>query len=320
MSVEAYSPSAGRDRAVSVIIPVFNNYEGIRACLRALTRQTLNRELFEVIVVDNGSADDRHALLESEFKDQFCLRLVKESMRGSYAARNKGIREARGDILAFTDSDCSPESEWLESGMKALQENPNCGFVGGEVEQAFESKDAPNAAEIHDQNYFQQERNIAEKKFTPTANLFTRMDIMDRVGPFNADLFSGGDLEWCQRCERRGLHGVYASGARMKHKARATFQALLERDIRLLRGKFALGSRGLDPSFATTFTWIRCFRGLIPPVRFFYRSFFGEKKLTSLHLKLKFFAIGLGLRYALLFETVRLRIAYSFRRRSDGIK
>ena len=89
---------------VSVIIPVYNDLKLLSTCLECLDRQTYPKTRFEVLVVDNGS-DLPVQPIVSRYSN---VKLEKESMPGSYAARNRGIAAARGEILAFTDADCRP--------------------------------------------------------------------------------------------------------------------------------------------------------------------------------------------------------------------
>ena len=115
--------------SVSVIIPVYNDGERLRSCLQALAQQTYPTDCYEVIVVDNGS--DARANIQG-IVQQFEGTISEfESTPGSYAARNKGISIAKGEIIAFTDADCIPTSNWIEKGVAHLQETVNCGLVGG---------------------------------------------------------------------------------------------------------------------------------------------------------------------------------------------
>lgn len=102
--------------AVSVIIPACNEAHAIGHCLRALANQSVARETYEVIVIDDGSVDSTARVVE-----KFPARLLRQSNRGAPAARNLGILEARGRWTAFTDADCIPSRKWIEHLLKAVE-------------------------------------------------------------------------------------------------------------------------------------------------------------------------------------------------------
>lgn len=93
----------------SVIIPAYNAERTLSLTLEALRRQTVPREEYEVIVVDDGSTDGT-----AEVARAYGVRLIRQQNQGPAAARNVGVREARGEIVLFTDSDCEPREDWIE--------------------------------------------------------------------------------------------------------------------------------------------------------------------------------------------------------------
>ncbi len=99
---------------ISVVVPVYNTGKYLKRVIAALRAQDMDDPGYELIFVDNGSTDESLSVLR-EHSD---IIILQEEKRGSYAARNRGIREARGDIIAFTDSDCFPVPGWL-SAIKA---------------------------------------------------------------------------------------------------------------------------------------------------------------------------------------------------------
>jgi glycosyltransferase involved in cell wall biosynthesis len=102
------------DLDVSVIVPCLDSKRYIGACLEALLAQTFPRDRYEVILVDNGSTDRSVEIAREYARGNPVRVLVEGARRGSYAARNTGVRAARGRILAFTDSDCEVCPTWLE--------------------------------------------------------------------------------------------------------------------------------------------------------------------------------------------------------------
>src|SRR4051794_34134746 len=135
--------------AVSVVVPVRDRAEGVRALLAALAAQTLRD--YEVNVVDDASTDATAAVAQAAG-----ARVVRVPRRGgSYAARNLGIEAATADVLAFTDADCRPAADWLERGVEALA---GADLVAGHIELPL--RDRPSTAELLDAaRHLHQERN-----------------------------------------------------------------------------------------------------------------------------------------------------------------
>ena len=100
---------------VSVIIPTFHDWNRLQSVIDALKKQTYPKDHLEVIIINNDPEDSPPEL---DLPDNF--RIISESKPGSYAARNKGISAAKGEILAFTDSDCIPYPDWIEQAVKLL--------------------------------------------------------------------------------------------------------------------------------------------------------------------------------------------------------
>jgi glycosyltransferase involved in cell wall biosynthesis len=118
----------------SVVVPLYNAAGYVERCVRALLSQTLSADRYEILLVDNNSTD-RSAEIVRRFNR---VRLLNEPEQGSYAARNRGIREAQGEIVAFTDPDCVPREDWLEQIGHAMAD-PDTGVVLGDRRFARDS-------------------------------------------------------------------------------------------------------------------------------------------------------------------------------------
>jgi glycosyltransferase involved in cell wall biosynthesis len=225
---------------VSVIIPVYNDYKRLKLCLAALERQSYPRERFEIVVVDNGSEEKFCLESKKNSKVIFC----NEEEPGSYNARNRGIFISRGEILAFTDSDCLPDKDWISNGVMELRTSYNIGLVGGAIDFLFKDPERPSVWELYDSiTYLQQQKSIEVFKFAATANMFTTKKVFERVGLFDSKLKSGGDREWGERVTHAGHELKFASYAIVNHPARSTFQELIKRDIRIFGGSHQLRIR-----------------------------------------------------------------------------
>lgn len=251
--------------SVSVIIPVYNDAARLRSCLQRLAQQTgFAAGEVEVLVVDNGSTPPLAAAegeLASILGERAGLRLLEEPQPGSYAARNRGLQAARGPILAFTDADCLPQSDWLERGVAAMRRLGERGIVGGHVELFPKREGRPNAVECFDMAAnLDQAWVVRHINAAITANLMTTRATVDAVGAFDAARTTGGDIEWSQRVYRAGYPLVYEETAIVQHPARGSLAELSDK-IR----RFASGKRERHPLWMYTLHTLRLL--ILPSLR-----------------------------------------------------
>jgi glycosyltransferase involved in cell wall biosynthesis len=276
--------------SVSVIIPVLNDSARLRRCLDALAAQSYPGDCYEVLVVDNGSQDDVAALVAS----YTIARFDREPRPGSYAARNRGLALARGEVLAFTDSDCVPRPDWLERGVGRLARHPECGLVGGAIDVFFQDPRRPTPTELYERlTAFPQQKYVETYHYAVTANMFTRRAIFERVGAFNGDLASGGDREWGQRVHAAGLPLVYADDVQIEHPARRRFGELATKIVRVTGGMEQLraGRRG-----ALAKVLRAAIKDMIPPADKI-RGIWTDRRLAGASQRMKVTGVLLGLRY-----------------------
>lgn len=117
----------------SVIIPTRNRNQDLRLCLDALANQDFPREEFEVVVCDDGSDEPADRVIEEARALGLEIRLYRQAPKGPAAARNLGIRHARGQLVAMTDSDTLPDRAWLTKLSEAFAANPHAIAVEGKV-------------------------------------------------------------------------------------------------------------------------------------------------------------------------------------------
>ena len=218
----------------SVIVPTYRHWPALADCLDALASQTLPAAAVEILIVNNDPSDPVPASL--------CLpgnaRLLTEEKAGSYAARNRALGEARGELLAFTDADCIPAADWLETAVAAI--NPQVPRVAGAVELVFSSARL-NAAECFEKAFSFQQARYVRRGTAVTANLIVHRSVFERMGPFDARLLSGGDFAWNLAATRAGVPLVYVPHCRVRHPARSSRAALFEKHRRIA------GAQGFSP-------------------------------------------------------------------------
>ncbi|MHB8528254.1 MAG: glycosyltransferase family 2 protein [Caulobacteraceae bacterium] len=233
---EARRVDQGRPK-VSVVVPHYRDLDNLDQCLAALGRQSFPREEFEIVVADNGSPEGE-AALDAVIAGRARWVIVAE--KGAGLARNGGVAEARGEILAFTDSDCRPEPEWLAEGLAALADH---GFVGGGMKVLVADPERLTPAEAFEKVFaFNNEAYVTRKGFTVTANLFCPRAVFDAVGPFRVGVSE--DTDWCLRATRAGYSIGYAPRAVVGHPARRTWRELETKWRRINAENYALFAVG----------------------------------------------------------------------------
>ena len=217
---------------VSVIIPTYKDSTRLSKCLRALSEQEYDVDLFEVIVVNNA----RDEVLPEFNPVPKNFSAMTETRPGSYAARNAGLEIASGSIIAFTDSDCIPEKDWLINAVSLFEGDPSIERISGPVKIFCKEKD-PSVIELYDTIYAFPQKKYAENGLGVTANLFVRKQVFDKVGFFNSDTMSGGDLEWGSRAQKAGSKLKYSDAVIINHPARDSLKSLFKKARRVGEGQ-----------------------------------------------------------------------------------
>lgn len=243
---------------ISVIIPVFQDWGRLALCLDALERQSLPARDFEIIVADNEPDGEAPAALRLPAN----ARVVREPRPGSYAARNRAVAVAEGRFLAFTDSDCVPEPDWLENALAILEVHPDWRVTG--PVPIFRAPGTNRFVYLYEYHTaFRQKLAVGLGKCA-TANLAVARSIFDAVGPFNESLASGGDTEWGERAHARGVPIHYDERVAVAHPARRSLAEVIRKKRRLA------GSIAQRKSYPT---WRYFLYRLLPPFRNYYRNF-----------------------------------------------
>ncbi|MFC4438553.1 MULTISPECIES: glycosyltransferase [Natrialbaceae] len=216
---------------VSVVIPVYNDGDRLQKTLSALENQTYPDSQYETIVIDNGSTDNTATII-----NEFSVRSSEiTAIQSPYAARNRGIQMANGDIIALLDATCVPISSWIESAINCMEEN-NADLIAGDIQ--FELGEDPSPAELYDSiAHVQVERNVRERGVATTGNLIVRKDLFDEdhLGKFPV-VRSSADVEWTGNATEAGYTLGYCPDAISTYPPK-DFPGLMRKAYRVGKGK-----------------------------------------------------------------------------------
>jgi GT2 family glycosyltransferase len=208
----------------SVVVPARDAAGTLPTLLASLAAQTLARDRFEIVVVDNASRDATARVASEGGAD----RVVTEPVPGRARARNAGAAAARGPLLAFTDADCTVDPGWLEALCSCLDRTP---LAAGPVRLLTGSP--PNAVERMESLWrFRQEDHVRDDGWAASANLGITREAWDRLGGFDESFERiGEDVDLCLRARAAGLELGFCPAAGAEHPVERTLRSIARRGV-----------------------------------------------------------------------------------------
>ena len=203
---------------VSIIIPSHNRPKCLQQCLAAITELDYARDKFEVIVVDDGSSTQLDPIVDL-FSAKINLHLLKQEHAGPARARNRGVKQAKGEFLVFTDDDCRPTPGWLETLMNFLAIKPDS-MIGGKILNALPGNSFSSASQaLVSYLYFYYNKNSKEAHFFTANNIALSKKCFLAVGGFDQEwgIAAAEDREFCDRWLLSGYQMTYAPEAVIYH-------------------------------------------------------------------------------------------------------
>ncbi|MEX1211398.1 MAG: glycosyltransferase family 2 protein [Balneolaceae bacterium] len=226
---------------VSVIIPIFHDWDRLKICVDSLFEQDYPNERYEVIIVNNDPIEKEPEL---NLPDNY--HLIKEKKPGSYSARNTGIRYSNNEVLVFTDADCIPKSNWLSELINKFEVEQERDLknllISGDV-KIFSREYEPNWAESYDIIFGTNPKREFKNDTAPTANLLVHRTVFEEIGTFDSFRFSGGDSEFCKRASLHGYKLSFCNSAIVNHPARKSLYKIFIKARRKLASKIYEGIR-----------------------------------------------------------------------------
>ena len=209
---------------ISVVICSYNRVQTLGPAIESAASQKMDAaSSFEIVIIDDGSTDGTEQVVRQiADRSPVPVRYIKESGKGIPFARNRGVREARGEWIAFFDDDQIAENGWLNALILAAQET-GAQIVGGVRRLQFMEGDPPRLGpltrEILGEKYYgPHRRRINRFTLACTGNVLIRRRLFGRIGQFDADMHRGmTDIDWMRRAFDAGISSWYSPHAVVRH-------------------------------------------------------------------------------------------------------
>lgn len=202
--------------------------------LGRIENQTVGRDIYEVLVVDNNSSDHTQAVLSGKAKTYSNLRVFKQAKPGAAATRNVGIRESAGEIVLFIDDDIFAEPDLIENHLKYHSQGGELSIIGTVVSQWADTTD-PFLRYLRDKGIFNPYSLACDRpmdfSYYHTGNVSTSRKMLVEVGGFNEEFCVYGmeDIELGYRLEKSGCRMTPGFSARARHEYFPTYEQFVRR-------------------------------------------------------------------------------------------
>lgn len=200
------------DKLISIVIPVYNSADTIKNCLDACLNQDYPKDKLEVIAVDDGSIDKTPEVIR-----EYPVRYFREENSGPAKARNTGWKNAKGDIVCFTDADCVPDKNWVSKLVSAYDSDIIAG-VGG----CYGISNPKNllACCIHQEIVDRHKHMPRFVNYLGSFNISYRKSVLEEVGGFDESYkeASGEDNDLAYRVIKKNYKLVFEKDAKVNHR------------------------------------------------------------------------------------------------------
>jgi glycosyltransferase involved in cell wall biosynthesis len=207
---------------VSVIVPVYNAERTIDDCIRSLLELRYPADRLELRVVDNGSRDGTAAALR-RYADRAVL--LHERRRGPAAARNAGLKGAKGEVVAFTDADCVVDPHWLARLVEPLEDR-RVGIAGGTILARPPANEVERFGEgIHDHR---KAIELYRPAYAITMSWASRREVLLELGGFDERFRRCEDVDLSYRVTQAGYALAFAPEAVVYHRNETSLPGLFQ--------------------------------------------------------------------------------------------
>ncbi|MCL1976413.1 MAG: mycofactocin biosynthesis glycosyltransferase MftF [Firmicutes bacterium] len=230
---------------VSVVIPVKNRAQDLKQCLSSLYELNWPPNKLQIIVVDDNSSDETPQIVQ----ETSAILIKKNYCEGPAAARNLGVQKSSGDIIAFIDSDCLADSNWLNDLIPWFSFSA-VGALGGLVEGYYQQtpldkyESACSSLSLGQRFLF--EKTLSGAFYVPGCNMLIRKKLFLQLGGFNPQMYVGEDVDLCWRLRRQGCALIYVPQGKIWHKHRTAAYNMLQRKFTYGTSEAALYKQNQD--------------------------------------------------------------------------
>ena len=226
----------------SIVVPFFNLANNVEQCIRSLLAQSSDGFTFEIIAVDNGSTDGTLAGLQN-FAPH--IRVLQQTTPGAAAARNCGIRAARGRYVALIDGDCIAGRQWLAALTARAQSLTENVIVGGPILP----KDPDTLVAVFSRHIFDQHKAMtrATLPYAASGNMLLSRSLLLEVGLFDETFLRSHDVDLSWRAlKKRSARFVFVPEARVFHDNPRTLGELFREGMKHGTGQAFISTRHSD--------------------------------------------------------------------------
>lgn len=178
---------------LSVIVCTYNRADLLGQCLDTLSNQTLSVNSYEVLIIDNNSTDRTKEVSQQFIKKHNNFKYFLETRLGLSYARNKGLEEAQGEYIAYTDDDCKVPGQWLSIAKEIIEQVKPAVFGGPSLAFYMSPKPRWFLDRFGSHSLYGQEARSLEKEYIHGMNIFLRKSLFQELDGFNPDLGMSGD-------------------------------------------------------------------------------------------------------------------------------
>ncbi len=217
----------GRDIFVSIITPTFNRAKEIDLLIKSISNQTVTKNLFELIISDDGSTDATKNIVEKwQRESDFQIRYISQKNGGPGLARNRGLEKSIGELILFIDSDCEAHPDWIRTILDYYEKYGFDAFGGPDgaksdftplqkaIDYSMTSFLTTGGVRGHSEN-------MISKFYPRTHNMGITRDIYASIGGFG-ELRHGQDIEFSHRIMQSGAKIIFLREALVYHRRRST--------------------------------------------------------------------------------------------------